>query len=118
LLFEPLKMSVETLVGLPYQFSVESLLASSGFVARYQQDGLALRIECNATRHSPSTAANRRPFIFAWREPSSVSTRGRPIEARIAEEGAQGKNFRLRFIGQVVKFRLELITHLNNPRQM
>jgi hypothetical protein len=41
---------------------------------------IALRLgsKAKAARHLPSVALNRNSFIVAWREPLSVSTRGRP----------------------------------------
>src|ERR1019366_1921442 len=70
-------MSVETVVGLTEQFAVEALFTAPGFVSCNQEDALALRIEGKG--YSPLAVGRAEPqFIFAWREPFSVSTRGRP----------------------------------------
>ena len=71
-------MRVEPLVGLPDQLAVKPLFTAAGLIARDQQNCLPLGVECKPTLHSPSAAANRSSFMFAWLDPLSVSTRGRP----------------------------------------
>jgi hypothetical protein len=71
-------MRVKSLVSLSDELSVKTFLAPARLVSSHKQIALRLGSKAKATRHSPSAALNRSSFIFAWREPWSVSTRSRP----------------------------------------
>lgn len=71
-------MCGKPVIGLTYQRTVKPLFADAGFIARNKHDGLALRVE--GKRDPPFAVRGAKPesFIFAWRDPFRVSTRGRP----------------------------------------
>ena len=69
-------MRVETGIGLYYKSPVKALLASPRFVAAAQDDGFSSGIEGEG--ETPSAASNLSSFMFVYREPFSVSTRGLP----------------------------------------
>jgi hypothetical protein len=53
-LLQSVEMGIKSIVGLGDELSVKPLLAHSGFVARHQQNGLALWVECESNfRHLP-----------------------------------------------------------------
>ena len=70
-------MGIETVIGLANQIAIEAFFAAARLVAGHEQNRLALRIEGEG--HSPFTVrrVKRSSFIFEWRDPFSVSTRGR-----------------------------------------
>jgi hypothetical protein len=69
-------MSIKAVVRLADEFAVEAFFAPARFISSHKQDRPALRVEGEG--YSPFAALKRSSFMFAWREPLSVSTRGRP----------------------------------------
>jgi hypothetical protein len=109
-------MGVETVVGPTEQFAIEALFTAPGFVARDQEDTLAPRIEGKGYLHSPSAALNRNSFIFAWREPFSVSDARSPqLRPELLEQAGQSQNLRPYVFVQREELRSEFIADLNAP---
>ena len=71
-------MAVETRVGLGDERAVEAPRAAADLSPATRSMALRSGSKAKARRHAPSAAAKRISFMFAWREPLSVSTRGRP----------------------------------------
>lgn len=78
---------------------------------------MALRLisKAKATLHSPSAALKRSSFILEWREPFSVSTRGRPSWSELLKEAGQGQNFCLHVFVQIEELGLKLVADFDGP---
>jgi hypothetical protein len=74
--------------------------------------------KAKATLHSPSAALNRNSFMFPWREPFSVSTRGRPnLRPELLKQAGQRQYLRPHVFMQREELGLERVANLNNPAQ-
>ena len=71
-------MLIVPLIRNAQQIALKAHLSGSALVTARQQDGFALRIEGVGYTHAPPSASNRNSFMFAWREPLSVSACGLP----------------------------------------
>jgi hypothetical protein len=115
-LFEPLKMGVKPFVGLAYQFTVKSLLASARFISCYQQDALALRIESKG--HTPFAVRCGKPQLLHVGVAGAVKriyARAAQPWPKLLKQARQSKNFCLHVFRQGVKFRLELVANRDHP---
>src|ERR1035437_575879 len=115
-LFQPGKMAVETVIGLPDHPAVESFFARPRFVAGNEQDRLSLRVEGES--HSPFAIRHAEAQFLHVRVPRSVqSVDARPPQLRpeLLKKARQGQNLRLHVLIQRVELPLKLIADLNNP---
>jgi hypothetical protein len=110
-------MSVKSSICLGDELLVKSLLACARLIARQRQNGAALRIKGEGG-YAPyaSAASNLSAFLFAWRESSNVSTRGRPSSGPNCCNKRECAGISLLHIRvQMLILGLKLIAHLDAP---
>jgi hypothetical protein len=119
LLFQSGKMSVETVIGLSDQLAIEAFLTNPGFVASYEQNGLAFRIESKS--YTPLTVCRTKPQFFHIGVTGSfqrVHTRPSQLRPELLQETSQSQHFRAYILVQLIKLRFELLGYLDRPCQL
>ena len=109
-------MSIEAVIGLPDQFTVEAFFAEAGFIPCHEQDRLPLRIEGEG--HSPFPIRRTKAKLLHVRVARAVQcvNAGPPqLRPELLEKARQCQNLCSNVLGQRVELRLKVIADLNIP---
>jgi len=109
-------MRVKTLLCLPYQFAVETLLAPARFISRYKQNRRTPAIKGEG--HSPFTICRTESQFFHVRVSRSfqrVNPWPTQLRSKLFQNNRKRQNLCPHILVQRLKFRFEFIRHLNGP---
>jgi hypothetical protein len=94
-------MGVKSIIGLPQQFAVKPLLATTRFVPSDEQDRSPLGIERKG--HTPDAVGRIEPKLLHVRVPrvlQRIYTRTAKVGSELLKKAAQSQNFVLHVFGQ------------------
>ena len=109
-------MGIKSVVRFRDELFIEPFLASAGFIARYQQDGLALRVEGESD--APLTIRRTETEFFhvgVARIVQRIDARTPQLRPELLQEPRVGKDFRPYVLRQFFKLRFELVADFDIP---
>lgn len=109
-------MRVKTLIGLSYQFAVETLLAPAGFVCRHKKNRGTPAIKSEG--HSPLTICRAESQFLHVCVPGAfqgVDARPTQLWSELFQNKRERQDLCPHILVQLMKFRFKFIGHLDGP---